>query len=257
MLIESCIIAFAMYSALPMPRVEWNRENMQYALCFFPLIGLVSSVLLALWRLFCLWLNFSDILFAAGAVLLPVLVTGGIHLDGFCDTMDALSSHREREKKLAILKDPHTGAFALIGLCCLFVSSFALWYEVSADGKTLLILGTGFVLSRSLSGLAVTCFPIAKDTGLAYTFASMSAKKRTSIWLCILCAVCMGGMVLLNPIFGGMCALASLLCFGYYYWMAKRQFGGITGDLAGYFLQLCELFQLLAVVLGQRLLLLF
>lgn len=257
MLVQSCIIAFAMYSALPMPRVDWNRENMQYALCFFPLIGLVGSALLALWKLFCLWLGFSGVLFAAGAVLIPLLVTGGIHLDGFCDTVDALSSHQAKEKKLEILKDPHTGAFAIMGLCALFLAQFALWHELSADGKTLLALGVGFILSRALSGLAVACFPLAKDTGLAYTFAGMTAKKRTCCWLSVLSVLCMAAMAFFSPLPGGLCALASLLCFLYYYNMAKRQFGGITGDLAGYFLQLCELFQLLAVVLGQRLSLLF
>ena len=48
------------------------------------------------------------------AAALPLLVTGGIHADGFCDTVDALSSHAEREKMLEILKDSHCGAFAVI-----------------------------------------------------------------------------------------------------------------------------------------------
>lgn len=41
--------------------------------------------------------------------LLPLIVSGGIHLDGLVDTADALYSRRETEKKLEILKDPHVG----------------------------------------------------------------------------------------------------------------------------------------------------
>lgn len=44
---------------------------------------------------------------------MPLLVTGGIHIDGFSDTMDALSSHAERQKKLEIMDDPHIGAFGV------------------------------------------------------------------------------------------------------------------------------------------------
>ena len=47
---------------------------------------------------------------------IPLLVTGGFHVDGFMDTTDALSSYREKEERLRILKDPHIGAFAVIGV---------------------------------------------------------------------------------------------------------------------------------------------
>ena len=55
---------------------------------------------------------------------LPVLVSGGIHTDGFIDTVDALSSYGDKEKKLEILKDPHTGAFAIIGAIMYYLLFF-------------------------------------------------------------------------------------------------------------------------------------
>ena len=39
-LMKSCLIAFSMYSRIPMPRTEWQEEDMRYVMCFFPLIGL-------------------------------------------------------------------------------------------------------------------------------------------------------------------------------------------------------------------------
>ena len=56
----------------------------------------------------------------------------GIHLDGYADTIDAISSYGDREKKLQILKDPHTGAFAVIGLCVYFTAVLALWSEAES-----------------------------------------------------------------------------------------------------------------------------
>ena len=85
----------------------------------------IGAVIGALWCV-CGLLPLPDMLQAAGFCLIPVAATGGIHLDGYADTSDALSSYGDREKKLAILKDPHCGAFAVIRLCGYFVLYFAL-----------------------------------------------------------------------------------------------------------------------------------
>ena len=108
------IIAFSTYSRIPMPQVEWNEKHMKYAICFFPLVGAVVGLLALGWGWLCRFLDLGELLQAAGWTALPLLVTGGIHMDGFCDTVDALSSHQSRERKLEILKDSHTGAFAVI-----------------------------------------------------------------------------------------------------------------------------------------------
>ena len=120
--LETIGVAFAMFSALPVPKIEWNERNMRYAMAAFPLIGAVIG---ALWCV-CGLLPLPEMAKAAGFCLIPVAATGGIHLDGFADTSDALSSYGDREKKLAILKDPHCGAFAVIRLCSYFVAYFAL-----------------------------------------------------------------------------------------------------------------------------------
>ena len=92
-----------MFSALPMPQFDWNEKNMRYALCAFPLVGVVCG---ALWCV-CGVLPLPVAARAAGFCLVPVWVTGGIHLDGYADTCDALSSYGDTAKKLEILKDPH------------------------------------------------------------------------------------------------------------------------------------------------------
>ena len=99
----SLVIAFGMYSAIPMPRVDWDGEGMKYVFCFFPLVGLPVAGALWLWALFCRALGLGEALLAAGLTLLPLAVTGGIHMDGYLDTADARCSFGDREKKLEIL----------------------------------------------------------------------------------------------------------------------------------------------------------
>lgn len=165
----SFIIAFSMYSRIPMPQVEWTKERMRYALCFFPLIGVCIGA--AFWIFWSLAdrLGTGTIFTTLAGTALPLLITGGIHMDGFLDTTDARSSFGDREKKLGILKDPHTGAFALIGCGVYLLLYAAALSELTGSGR---LLYTGsFVLTRALSGLSVVLFPMAREDGLAATFS--------------------------------------------------------------------------------------
>ncbi|WP_312640829.1 adenosylcobinamide-GDP ribazoletransferase [Hydrogenoanaerobacterium sp.] len=247
-LLQPCIIAFAMYSKIPMPCIDWNKENMKYAMCFFPLVGAVLGALLYLWAMLTGLLHTGVILRAAICTLLPLLITGGIHLDGFCDTVDALSSRQSTERKLEILSDPHIGAFGVMGCTAYLLLSFALWAELTFTPKVLLILAIGSVLSRSLSGLSVVSFRCAKGSGLLAAFSDGAQKKNVRIVMLIFISMCIAAMAAISPIVGGTTAAAALLVFLYYRVVSYRVFGGITGDLAGWFLCLCELAMLAATV---------
>lgn len=257
-LLNSLAIAISMYSKIPVPTVDWNEKNMKYAMCFFPVVGVITGLLqagigyLLLQYIFC-----GKLFFAAVMTLIPVLVTGGIHLDGYADTIDALSSYGDREKKLQILKDPHTGAFAVIGLCVYFVAVLALWSE--AESYMLPIAACMYPLSRSLSGISVVSFHPAKNSGLLRTFQDGAQKKRVRIVLIIWVCICAGIMLYLGwqqsgAFVAGAAAViaAALLVFAYYHRMSRKKFGGTTGDLAGYFLQMCELAMLAVIVFAGK-----
>ncbi|MCI8852033.1 MAG: adenosylcobinamide-GDP ribazoletransferase [Lachnospiraceae bacterium] len=244
-------IAFAMYSRIPMLRAEWTRENMRYVMCFFPLIGVVIGVLQYGWSFLGPLLCQGTLLISAGYVLIPVAVTGGIHLDGFLDTADALSSYQPMERRLEILKDSHAGAFAIIVGISYFLLSLGVFSELGRE--ELGVLAGGYVLSRALSGLAVVSFPCAKNTGLVAMFSDAAQKARVravmvlfilagSIWVCAV-----------QPRYGVAVLLGAAGTFGHYYHMSKKNFGGITGDLAGYFVQVCELVMAAFVLIAARL----
>ena len=187
--LQTIAVAFAMFSALPVPQITWNSKNMRYALCAFPLIGGVSG---ALWSL-CGALPLPDMIRAGGFCLIPVLVTGGIHLDGYADTCAALASYGDREKKLEILKDPHCGAFAVIRLCSYFATYLCLAACVQFTPRVGALWTLALILERAFSGLAVSAFPMAKNTGLAHTFACAADRKVVrnvlQCWQCCF-AVC-------------------------------------------------------------------
>lgn len=247
---ETIAAAFSMFSALPVPCVEWNERNTRWLLAVFPLVGIVTGGLCRGWVVLCGWLSLPDMMRGAGLTLLPVLITGGIHLDGFADTWDALSSHAPPEKKQAILQDPHLGAFAAIRLCVYFLASFALWTALPRyDGPTFLL---AFCLSRALSGLAIAALPLARNTGLAHTFAAAADRRRLRTLLAVLSAL-LAALLCLRGMAGISMTAAALGVFLRYRSMAQRLFGGISGDLAGWFLQTAELWMLAAACAAQYL----
>lgn len=245
---ETIAVAFAMFSAIPVPQPTWNSRNMRYVLCAFPLVGVVCAVLYGLWAVLCGAWPVPHWLQAAGYCLIPVFVTGGIHLDGYADTCDALASYADAAKKQEILKDPHCGAFALIRVCTYFVAYFALCASLTMDWRTLICLGLGFVLERTLSGWAVAALPIARDTGLVHTFAT-TADRTTVRRILAALAVCQCiALIAVGGVAGAAMDAAALLALWRYRSVAQRQFGGISGDLAGWFLQKTEIWMLAALV---------
>lgn len=244
-------IAFSMYSKIPMPYSDWKKENMQYSMCFFPLIGIVIGGLVWLWSKALEYLpldgQFGTIIY----LLIPLFITGGIHFDGFLDTQDALNSHQPKEKKLEILKDPHTGAFAIISAIGYYLLAFGIWSEVGP--KSVQILSVGFVMSRAFSGLSVVTFQLAKNSGLAATFSESAKKKRVKLTMVFYLTLCVVVMAVLQIWLAIVAVISAVAIFLYYRHVCYKEFGGMTGDLAGYFLQLCELGMAIAVILVERL----
>ena len=249
MIFQTIAVAFAMFSAVPVPQFEWNEKNMRYALCAFPLIGVVCALCWLALMLLPLPGFLRGVLFC----LAPVAVTGGIHLDGFADTCDALASHGDPAKKQEILKDPHCGAFAVIRLCAYFALYLALCVTLTPTPRAVICAGFGFVLSRALSGWAIASLPLARSSGLAHIFATAAARRTVRRVLAVLAAA----LAVAQTAVGGLAGLAMAAAAGLALWryahVAEKQFGGISGDLAGWFLQKCELWQLAALVFCQLL----
>ena len=248
--LETIEVAFAMFSALPVPQPVWNEKNMRYAMCAFPLVGFACAGFWWVWSAACWYFSVPYLLQGAGLCLIPVLVTGGIHLDGYADTCDALASHASPQRRQEILKDPHLGAFAAIRLCVYFLASFALWTALPRyDGPAFLL---AFCLSRALSGLAIAALPLARNTGLAHTFAAAADRNRLRTLLAVLSAL-LAALLCLRGMAGISMTAAALGVFLRYRSMAQRLFGGISGDLAGWFLQTAELWMLAAACAAQYL----
>ena len=237
--VKALLIAFSMYSGIPVPQFQWKDEDMKYVLCFFPWVGAVIGGVVYLWKMLCDRWNIGTLCYALVGTAIPLLITGGFHVDGFMDTMDAFHSYQAEEKKLEILKDSHIGAFAVIMLGLYGLIYMGAFSEIHSVAY-LEYVCVGFVLSRCLSGLAVVTFPSAKKEGLLYLFASKAQKRIVRGVLLVQGLLCIGWLLCRSFLAGGIVSMVALGTFAYYYCRCKKELGGITGDTAGYFVLLCE-----------------
>lgn len=237
--IKSAIIAFAMYSKIPMPQFEWKEKDMKYVITFFPWVGIVIGLLVYGWAYFCRQFRIGTLAFSLVGAAIPILISGGIHVDGFMDTMDAFHSYQPKEKKLEILKDPHIGAFSVIQLAVFGMLYVAAFSEVTSL-NVMEELAAGFYLSRILSGIAVVSFRCAKKDGLLYLFSNKAHEKIVKITLYLQLFLCIGFMCYRFLVLGGLLTVGALLMFAYYHYRTYKELGGITGDVAGYFVTMCE-----------------
>ena len=251
-IIKSFFIAVSMYSKIPVPQFAWEEKDMQYIFCFFPWIGALIGVCIYGWNALCESRGIDTLCRVAVAAAIPLFITGGLHVDGFMDTMDAIHSYQTKERRLEILKDSHIGAFAVIMLAVYGLVFLGAFSEI-AETETLKVICCGFVLSRCLCGISALSFPLAKKEGTLSLFADCSQKNIVKAFLYLQSIVCIGGMLYWSLSTGLLVAGAALFSLLYYYYRSKKEFGGVTGDTAGYFVLLCEGWMAVAAVLAQYL----
>ena len=213
-------------------------------LLFLPLVGAEIG---ALWALAALLFGAffppgkgaSGIVAAFFLTAIPLVLTGGIHLDGFMDVTDAVRSWRDVEERRRILKDPHAGSFAVIGCVMCLLAAFASF----ASGWTEPVLLIGIpVVSRCMSVIAVSMLP--KMGQSEYSEMKRDARSVAVPVVIMLFAAAV------SAFFSGVRAsalLAVVAGYGVALFRGYKSLGGMNGDIAGYALTVGETWGLIAM----------
>ena len=237
-------MAWGMFCIVPCPSRRWDEAARSWMIVWFPLVGLLAG---GVWRL--LALLPGSMLTAALLCAAPFVVTGFLHLDGYMDCCDAILSRRELAVRQKILKDSRVGAFAVVCAILLFLFSFAAMADADlGEGWRALLLIP--VITRCMAGVAVETFAPMQTSQYAGTFEAGKTKTQRRILLLIYLAVMALDFLWLfsRPA----CALAVawaglttiLSCRA-----ARRNLGGMSGDIAGFSITLGELSGLLILAI--------
>jgi adenosylcobinamide-GDP ribazoletransferase len=243
--VKDFLQALSFLTILPTGRnIPVDEKSLARSMAFFPLVGLVIGLFLAIGHyLFYLILPPSISLWLILGLL--ALLTRGLHLDGFADTMDGLASGGTREKILEVMKDSRIGAFGVISLILLIGAKYLALDQIpnSSIPKSLILMA---VLGRNSMVLVCYRSPYARpEGGLAKPFVENLAAHEMVFSL----ASAFGIALLLMGMKGVALFLGiSLFCVAYRFFFTKK-LGGVTGDVLGAANELAELLCLIFLVI--------
>ncbi|MFT8349842.1 adenosylcobinamide-GDP ribazoletransferase [Clostridium saccharoperbutylacetonicum] len=238
-LYKSFIMALSMFTILPTPYIEWDDEGVKNMMKLYPIIGLIVG---GIWSVVYYLLSFfycSIILKSVIVMIVPFIVTGMLHLDGFMDVCDAILSRRDREEKLRILKDSRTGAFSVISLLILFFLQFGGMYSVVEKNIKFYLLILIPIISRSIVAYFLLSRTTIKESTLGTYFKKGTNIKDRIIMLISLLIMLVIAFVLLR-VYGVILILAVIISVALAVEKCRKEFGGISGDVAGFALVVGE-----------------
>jgi len=252
-LITGFFMAWGNFLTLPCPLKLWDSNLKNYMLGFLPSVGLIIGLIWGAACILLMTLNLPFLVIAFLMTFLPFTLCGFLHLDGFMDCSDAILSRRPLEDRQRILKDSHTGAFAVISVVFLLLGYYAFMSQALSMGVDFFSLMLIPVVSRGMSGMNVLLRKPMETSQYAHgdgAAADGQKKKAVLIILIQLVLYCTAGLLLSSrplpvAITLAAVALASLLAIIY----GKRQLGGMNGDIAGYGIVWGELIGVLAMAL--------
>ncbi len=241
-------LAFGLLTTLPMGRLIVTPvtavDSGRSVLCY-PLVGLVIGAVLAGAAAA---LQAVDAVLGAGLlVVLWVVLTGALHLDGLADCVDALFAGHGRSdpaRTLAVMKDPAAGPMAVVALVLLLAlksaALIALWPQV---GAALLVVA---VLARTAASLLMASTRYRRREGLASTMALNLSRRDAWAMAALVVVLTLAFAGLALGVVATLAALAVGVC-----WRAlwQRRIGGYTGDVVGALIELAETTALVAAAL--------
>jgi adenosylcobinamide-GDP ribazoletransferase len=221
-----------------------KEKELARSMAFFPLAGLVIGLLLAL-GYYLLSFFFPNPLVLLLIIGLLALLTRGLHLDGFADTLDGLASGGTKEKILEVMRDSRIGAFGVIGLILLIGAKYLALDQISNSSiyNSLILMA---VVGRNAMVLVCYRSPYARSSeGLAKPFLENLRTRE----VLISSALTFGIAFLLIGVKGIAISLGiGLFSLGYRLFFLKK-LGGVTGDILGAANELAELLCLLLLVI--------
>ena len=265
-------MAWGMFCAIPCPHKVWDEDKRRWMLIMYPALGLMLGVLwFALYGVL-LALEMPVVLTAAVMTVYPFLISGCIHLDGFMDVNDAVLSRRDLKERQRILKDSHVGSFAVIRTIMLFLFFFAAMLVIAGRNSLLdgAFLGALMASSRGAAALdtmhkaPLSTSQYAKMNSAEENAVGAGGSKQTAagtVWIIVWEVLALALALLLQylrtshgavfyypmlftgPLFAHLAAMVAGT-------LARRQLGGMSGDIAGYEMVIGELTGVLAIALA-------
>jgi adenosylcobinamide-GDP ribazoletransferase len=224
---KGLIVAIQFLTRLPTPPITVSSDEFAASMRWFPAVGLIVGALVAAGG----WAGsrIDPWTGALSALIVWVAVTGALHLDGLGDIADASgAAHKDRERMIAVLSDPHLGSFAVVTIALQLLAKLVLLHA---------LLDAGAFAAIALVPFAARIGPLVWSRALPDLHAGLGSRFRNAaqpidfiIWsLALIAAAWVSPSLLIAP-----------LLFLLWSWWLLRKIGGISGDGHGAGIELGE-----------------
>ena len=244
-------MAWGMFLSIPCPVRIWDERARPWQLVYLPFVGLLVGAIWALAAFLAGTFGHLPALCAAVLTALPFFLTGFLHLDGFMDCCDAILSRRDLQTRQRILKDSHVGSFAVVCTIFLMLATFAAFLDFDAAKSFQGLILIPFFSRFASSFCVFSCKPMQTSQYASGFAAAQNKRQLTALAILNVLAAVLGLLLLPRPWFT-VCALgaegfALLCCF-----LARKNLGGMSGDISGFSMTLGEAAGLLLLLAGQE-----
>jgi len=243
--LASLHLAFSFLTRLPLPPQGALPDGaLARAMRMFPLVG--AAVGLAGGLVYLLAVQaLAPMVAALLALATTALITGALHEDGLADTADGLGGGRDREAKLAIMRDSRIGGYGALALVLSVGLRAATLADISAGWPVLAAMVAAGAVSRALLPAVMLASRPARADGLGHgaglpRSADVAVALGLALLVLLLLLMLDGSALVWAVLLAALSATAMAA-------LSSRQIGGYTGDILGAVQQVSEIAVLLAV----------
>jgi adenosylcobinamide-GDP ribazoletransferase len=237
---DRLVLAFQFLTILPWPRMRVRHpEDLGGSMAFYPIVGAaLGSAMVGVY--FVGSEVFPDGVLRPALVVLLIILTGGLHLDGFADVCDGFYAGKSKDEALRIMKDPHLGTMAVVGIIGVLTMKVVLLSHLPP-----VLLYSALLIFPAIGRCGMVwgmwMAPYARaEGGTAEAFFRTLGRRQ--VWIATALLGVWAGLFTgwSAPILLGLAAGATRLFVGY----CDRRIGGMTGDTLGALNELLEILTL-------------
>lgn len=224
------LTALGFLTIIPVKYKLKGEEEFALSMVYFPLVGLLIGMILVFIN-FILNLIFPKIVVDALILIILIILTGSLHIDGFADTCDGFFSFKSKDEILNIMKDSRMGMFGLVGVISLILLKFASLYSLNYEAKSYALL-LAPVFGRFAMVFITRIGKFARE-GLGELYVKYINKKIVLITSLITVIITIIVSLLLHRWKGiFIIPVVLLVCIAIKNY-SKKKIDGITGDVIG------------------------
>lgn len=220
-------IALQFLTSIPAPHRDAPAAvDLGRSVLYYPLVGLLIGALLV--AASAILANVDPMLAAALLLVVWVAATGGLHIDGFADTADAwVGGYGDRDKTLAIMKDPRRGAAAIVGVMLLLLLKYAALTVLLRNDEWPALLVAPVIGRAALVVLFLTTSYVRPGGIGAAHAAHLPRRAALAVLAATLLATVAIDVAMIIPLIVAVAVVAALR------YMVRCRLGGSTGDTLG------------------------